>query len=63
MSIGAVTGPYYIPVTPVAPVRASSRTPERGADKKSDDVEDRKAPPPPPSRPPPEQGRLFDIKA
>lgn len=65
MSIGGVTGPYYVPVTPVASVQASSRTPERRADKDSESADARRAPPPPArtSRTPPEQGRLFDIKA
>lgn len=65
MSISAITPTYYVPVTPVAPVRASSRTPERESDRRSDEVERRRTPPPPPpaSRPPPEQGRLFDIRA
>lgn len=65
MSIGAITPVYYVPVTPAAPVRASSRTPDREPAQRSEDVEPRKAPPPPPpaSRPPPEQGRLFDIRA
>jgi hypothetical protein len=62
MSISPVSSGYYLPVTPVAPVRASSRTPER----KSDEVEPKRSPPPQPppsSRPPPEQGQLFDIRA
>lgn len=59
MSIGAVSGPYYVPVTPVAPVQASPRTPERKPDSRADDVEARRAQRPPP----PGQGRLIDIRA
>lgn len=60
MSIGGISGPYYVPVTPVAPVQASPRTPERRPDNRADEVEARRAPP---SRPPPGQGRVVDIRA